>query len=274
LVIAAGSEIDFNVLDDEIMETAHYHSAARLIVDGEATIIEPKHAHSESSITTGTTGKGIGGARAARLMREASLAYDGAADRGYATSSTPNILMNDLEYDACVQIEGTQGYGLGLHAGYYPHSTSSNCRAIDFMAMAGLSPWSVDVKDLEIWIVFRTYPIRIAGNSGPMYMETSWEELSASTEGHIQPEYTTVTQKRRRVGEWDQELANEAMAANGFPSDNLHVALTFLDYVAPSCANKTELNTYGRDVLRHFEVLLGKRVELVGTGPNTVVDLR
>jgi len=142
------------------------------------------------------------------------------------------------------------------------------------MAMAGISPWSRLVEDLEIWIVFRTYPIRIAGNSGPMHKETTWDELNTRSQGRVQPEYTTVTKKERRVGEWDRALAVAAITANGAPSKNVHIALTFLDYLVPSVSDSTTLNQEAEQTLVTFENLLGQRIELVGTGPQTVVDRR
>src|SRR5262245_40999487 len=70
LVIGAGSEIDLTVLHDEIaaLEEAGYRVANRLYIDREATLLDPSHAEEETSIKTGTTGKGIGAARAARAL--------------------------------------------------------------------------------------------------------------------------------------------------------------------------------------------------------------
>ena len=274
LVIAAGSEIDYSVLDSEIQLTMKHKSASRLVVDEQATVIEKSHVEMEQSIGTGSTHKGIGAARAERLMRRATVAGETNADYGYMSANTADFVRDRLRAGDCVQIEGTQGYGLGLHSGYYPYTTSSNCRAVDFMAMAGISPWSDVVEDLEIWIVYRTYPIRIAGNSGPMYSETSWEALNEISNGHINPEFTTVTQKRRRVGQWDYDLARAALIGNGGPSPQVHVALTFLDYVNPNVADLNRLDPDGMASLDTYEELLAHDIDLVGTGPNSIADLR
>lgn len=274
LIISAGSEVEWAVLQSELELTAKHKSAERLTLDPQATVIDKRHQDAEDVLTAGSTKKGIGAARADRLMRMADLTGYHGHEHGFETQSTSPIMEDAMMGGDCVQIEGTQGYGLGLHAGYYPHCTSSDARAIDFLSMAGLSPWSEFVAELEIWVVFRTYPIRIAGNSGPMYREISWETLGKRTGGHVKEEFTTVTQKRRRVGEWDQGLAMRALWANGTPSPSVRVALTFADYVNPSLADVNEKTSELLNEVELYERYLNHEISLVGTGPNTVVDLR
>jgi adenylosuccinate synthase len=155
-----------------------------------------------------------------------------------------------------------------LHTRFYPQVTSSDCRAIDFLAMAGLSPWAEYVSGFEVWLVARTYPIRVAGNSGPLYRETDWRSLG------LAPEVTTVTNRIRRVGFWDQDLVAEAILANGGPAPNVNLALTMLDYLVPEIAGKTTLDSETAAILDRIQEELSVAVELVGTGPATVVDLR
>jgi adenylosuccinate synthase len=174
--------------------------------------------------------------------------------------------------DATAIVEGTQGYGLGLHAGRYPYCTSSDCRAIDFFAMAGINPWSKSVSTTEIWLVCRTYPIRVAGNSGELHNETDWETLAALSGGYIKPERTTVTKKIRRVGGWDPMLVAEAVAANGGP-DTVRIALTFLDYIDPSGANKNELTDKMEEYVLSVQREQGVSVAYAATGPNSGVWL-
>jgi len=296
LVIAAGSEIDPDVLYGEInqLEAAGIPVRDRLWIDPEATVITDDHKQAEAKLTgrIGSTAKGIGAARSDRLMRTAmtweewykSLPRDGDMDdMSINMVPTTPMLYSAFSSDKDVIIEGTQGFGLGLHAGEYPYCTSSDCRAIDFLAMTGLSPWAPNIE-LQVWPVFRTYPIRVAGNSGPMYRELTWEELATRTNGYIKPERTTVTKKIRRIGEWDATLAYRAMVANGWPSDRIHPVLTFVDYVFPELAD-----TDDRGVLDHHEGLwpflqrietdLGTmnhpaRLAAFTTGPDTLVPLR
>ena len=79
LVIAAGSEIDPPVLDAEItaLDSAGFNVSKRLLIDGSATVITDDHKHMEGNAALteriGSTGKGIGAARASRVMRQAVI---------------------------------------------------------------------------------------------------------------------------------------------------------------------------------------------------------
>jgi adenylosuccinate synthase len=242
LFIASGSEIDLEVLESEIsaLEKAGHSVIPRLWIDCEATMLEPEHISHEQNITLqerlGSTSKGIGAARADRLMRKAKLAREVLNDN-YLHPDTATELQSLHEKGGNILIEGTQGYGLGLHAGYYPYCTSNDCAAIDFVAACHIQPH----KPTDNWVVFRTFPIRVAGNSGPMFAELDWETLAARSGGHIQPERTTVTKKIRRIGEWDHMLAHDALLANGGTSyPKLHPVLTFVDYLDPDLAGATQ----------------------------------
>lgn len=280
LVIAAGSEIELAVLGEEIrlLENDGYSVTDRLIIDPQATILDGSHKLREADLTFGTTGKGIGAARSDRLLRKAALAEDFPVYRlpdgnnvGELLCDTAPLLNVLVSSGYDVLIEGTQGYGLGLHAGYYPHCTSGDCRAIDFLAQVGATP--KQAGEAEVWVVVRTHPIRIAGNSGPLVDETTWETVG------VPPEFTTVTKKMRRVGEWDAGLVAKAVRANG--GLDAKVALAFADYWWP------ELKGVGGEGLRaHESVVLGVAAKLLkleteigapirqlGTGPDSCIWL-
>lgn len=250
LFIAAGSEIDPEVLLDEIrrVTAAGYTLKGRFFVHPSCTIITERHRDQETASDlvgrVGSTGKGIGAARADRIMRTALTIED-----PRIKSAWPEIFdhielrrtENDIayalggDYPLAVVIEGTQGYGLGVHTASYPQTTSSDCRAIDFLAMAGVSPWDLaDTDNLRVWVVVRPYPIRVAGNSGELKGETSWDDLG------LKAERTTVTQKIRRVGAWDGDIVREAIQANG--KRNVILALAMVDQVVPALANMTDVN--------------------------------
>lgn len=269
LVIAAGSEIDTEVLFDEIytLERDGYSVSPRLLIDSEATLITDADKQAESAIKTGTTGKGIGGARAARALRKAKLARDDRALLAPYITDTQAWLRDRYWDGADIMIEGTQGHHLGSHAGYYPYCTSGDCRAVDFLAGCGLPP----ITPL-IFLVARTYPIRIAGNSGPLPHETTWEKVG------VPPEYTTVTRKMRRVGGWSSGWVRDAVRANQTLEENVRLVVTFYDYWHPELANKVELpdDGIGREVLKEVRLIqdaTGARVALIGTGPDTHIPL-
>lgn len=265
LAIAAGSEIDPEVLAKETFEldTAGYQVTDRLYVDPTATMIEQAHHTRESGMASNgsSTGKGVGAARADRIMRIA---------RTYAHGRevVSGLLKDHLRFGGTVLIEGTQGYGLGLHAGFYPKTTSADCRAVDFLAQAGLSPWDMCVTDTEVWVVARTRPIRISGDSGPLEGETSWHELG------LPEEYTTVTNRVRRVGAWNPGLVRDAIVANGGPGPNVRVALTFVDYEFPQMMGVEDSDQLPPEVgrwLQDREQEISSSIRLIGTGPRSWV---
>lgn len=279
LVIAAGSEIDPDVLyyEIELLETLGIPVRHRLLIDRNATIIEQRHIDAESSsdlnARTGSTNKGIGAARAARLMRQATIARDFEFEmelNGCVTDTAP--LLNNTHQP--VVIEGTQGYGLGLHTDNYPQTTSGDCRAIDLIAQTGMFPTAM--RPIHVWLVVRTYPIRVAGNSGGLLNELSWDQL-AEINPAIKPEYTTVTKKMRRVGEWDSQLVREAIAANGGNGSHMSICLMFADYIDDTISHLDRYADLDLPVLAKlaaYERDLGQQCAMYGTSPTTVIWTR
>ena len=286
LIIAEGSEIDLDVLRSEIREldAAGYDVSGRLWIDNMATIIEPHHIELESgsdiNARTGSTSKGIGAARADRLMRKAKTARDIDELIPYCTDTA--LLIRRAYYftdDTNIIVEGTQGYGLGLHTQYYPQTTSGNCRTVDLLAQIGFMPLNpLEKREIHTWLVFRTYPIRVAGNSGPLHNETTWSELNALSDGYIKEERTTVTKKVRRVGKWDDELARAAMIANGGAGPHLHPCLMFVDYLDSMLANETDIKVLQQphldsalNMIERMQQDIRAQFALFGTSPSTVM---
>lgn len=293
IVLGAGSEIDPKVLGSEILELedAGIPVVRRLAIDWQATVIEDRHREAETGglqsaalaeeigpsgslvQRIGSTGKGIGAARADRLMRGAKIIGDTPNDAwsgGGSVCDTAQLLRLHLRGGRDVLIEGTQGYGLGLHAGYYPYCTSSDCRVTDFLAMAGLHQWDGTVVP---WVVLRNEVIRVAGNSGPMLGETTWAEAG------LPEEETTVTRKVRRVGAWDLHLAGNAIIENGGPA--VRVAYTMADHLRPELAGVADSDRDEETIAAAIEEIqmriedIGASGQLawIGTGPDTGVWL-
>lgn len=281
LYIGPGSEIDPNVLLEEIIElnNAGHNLIGRLFVSAEATVLEEHHHQVETDLNLsgelGSTSKGIGAARAARVMRDAKRVRD---DDELCTSLVQlgvdiwsNLSLPSTPFTSDhrqVVIEGTQGYGLGLHAGFYPYCTSGDARAIDFLAQAGINPWDDSIYGLQVWVVVRPNPIRVAGNSGPLLGETTWEQLGLS------PEYTTVTKKVRRVGAWDPCLVRDAVEANGGPPA-VRLALTMVDHLFPGVyGNERTITDKGlymkvRELTERIHDEVGAPVRMITTGPSS-----
>lgn len=285
LLIAAGSEVDNAVLMCEIeaLQSAGYRINDRLFVDESATLLEQHHIDREQTMglrgRIGSTAKGIGAARASRIWRDARTVGQVGDRLGleFGTLDGAEFLRIELERGAHVVIEGTQGYGLGLHTKYYPTVTSGDCRAIDFLAQCGISPWASYIEELAVWVVARTYPIRVAGASGPLKDELSWQGLG------LPEERTTVTQNVRRVGDWDPELVKAAVLANGGGDGGgpVHLALTMVDYKIPEIKGTSNWDDLGMEEKEQLGKLINSvqtdvrtRVDLVGTGPTSLIDLR
>jgi adenylosuccinate synthase len=140
---------------------------------------------------------------------------------------TTLLMRQWLGAGARIIIEGTQGFGLSLYdGGYWPKATSRCTTAASALAESGLSPIDVD----NVVLVIRSFPIRVAGNSGPLPGETTWEEIASSLETELDlREYTTVTKNLRRVGLFDAELVRLAIASN----NPTIIVLKHMDYIGP-----------------------------------------
>lgn len=155
----------------------------RIYIDYRAGLHTDKHtdmsALSGRHHAMGATGKGCSEALMDRIRLRGS---HGVLFRDTPIASTFNLVDTEIllnrGYDQGAQIllEGTQGSGLDLYFGPYPYTTHKSCQAATWVQEAGLSP----ALDYEVVLVARTYPIRVAGNSGPMPNEIGWVHLANS----------------------------------------------------------------------------------------------
>ncbi len=238
LALCAGSYIDVEVLLQEIADAKI--DETRLAIDAEAVIItsECKAAEKASGLipAIGSTGSGTGAAVAARVQRKGiTFAKDIPTLHPYI-ADVAEVLRNSLNKEERIIIEGTQGFGLSpLHSRLFPKVTSRDTTAGAFVAEAGLSPLDVD----DIALVLRAFPIRVAGESGPLEHEISWDVITREG-NHSAPiyEYTTVTKKLRRVGRFDPEIVKRAIAIN----QPTKIFLNHVDYVSCNmCKDKSSL---------------------------------
>lgn len=281
VALAAKSIIDPRVLAAELAR----FPGREVFVDPAATVLEPYHCEIEGFDTKmhdiGSTRKGIGAARADRVRRQARTIRQWSNSGELSDQLSDQITMLGISQLASftiqrggdVLIEAAQGYGLGLHTDYYPYCTSDDCTAIDALAAAQISPWALRVPP-RVWMAVRPFPIRVAGTSGPLFSETSWDELG------LPEERTTVTNKVRRVGRWDPALARRAARANGVDSGTLRVGLLMADQVAPEVAGIAEADKFlaamrGDSAINEWIERVsndcGAPVGAVGTGPATMV---
>ncbi|WP_084484829.1 adenylosuccinate synthetase [Methylosinus sp. LW3] len=237
VVFPAGAYLDVDVLFQEI--AALDYPLDRIMISPKAQVVTEQHKawEDEAALVSsiGSTGSGVGAAVMALAARDAPNfplkavhALEHELLHPFLRDVDTSLTLNTrLELGQRIVIEGSQGFGLSLlDGGYWPKATARSTTAAAALAEAGVSPRYVD----DITMVLRSYPIRVAGDSGPLSGETTWAEIArrAGTELDLS-EYTTVTRKLRRVGEFDAALVRRALAANA-PH---RLVLNHLDYIGP-----------------------------------------
>jgi adenylosuccinate synthase len=266
-VIAAGSYLDLARLQSEIAQTRL--PSSRLKIDSHAVVITEQHRVSEHLVGLrdgiGSTLTGTGAAHLARLSRVGPIRFakDEPALAPYI-ADTRQYLRELLRARSRVVIEGTQGFGLSIfHGGSYPYATSRDTTAAGFLSEAGLSPMDVD----EVVLVIRAFPIRVPGNSGPLPLECTWDDVTASA-GSLSriEEITSVTKSIRRVANFSPEVVREAIAANS-PTT---IVLNHVDYWGGAVGASGILPGTVADRLATLEEEIGRRVDLIGTSGNAL----
>lgn len=291
LVIGPGALISPEIFLDEVDQLRAWRGElglglADILVDWRAHVIQDEQIAEEAATdlekrigsTSATAREGIGIAQADRVMRHARCArfidwWE------YAASVYPDVRQVDVparlaQDDRWVLLEGTQGTGLSLTTGEFPYVTSRNTTAAGLAADVGVGPSSVE----QTILVARTYPIRVAGNSGPFYAgscEIGWEDIGVDPDS----ERTTVTKKIRRVATFSLEQIIEAVRLNSATE----IALTFCDYVDSRIAGQssaaqgtwTSLSAYPdvEQMADAIEDATGIPVAYLGTGPASVIEL-
>jgi adenylosuccinate synthase len=273
MVLGPGAVISPEILDRELALATRFFPdmPTRVWIDERATILTTDDAEEEGHTDgilherIGSTGEGVGAARHKKLDRVLSRLTIARQMTLWAhpvnvVNTTPKM-RQWIENGHNVLLEGTQGYGLSMHLGHWPYVTTSNCTAQQMASDAGVP--RVD----EVIMVVRTYPIRVAGNSGPLAGEITWEDVSRRAGRNIS-ERTTVTKKVRRVGTFDVQQVLDAAFVNGATG----VVLTFGDYLGPHNEYVTELDRMTSEAREWVTALqsqlneIGLPILAVGTG--------
>ena len=269
-ILGAGTFIDVAVLFNEI--GLCNLPKERLLIDPNATVITEDDKQFEQIAglrsSVGSTLTGTGGALLRRIGREqtVTLAKDDERLKPFV-APVKAILRDRLARDERVIIEGTQGYGLSLlHSADFPFATSRDTTAGTFVAEAGLSPLDVD----EIVLVIRAFPIRVAGNSGPLPNEVTW---STVTKGSSSPtpleEFTSVTQVLRRVARFDCRVVRDAVMVNR-PTQ---IVLNHLDYIDASINESKVITSPVCDFISSVEAEIDARINFLGVDPYSLIAL-
>ncbi len=273
IVLGPGTLISVKQLLKEIADCEV--SIDRLRIDPQAMIIEEWDRKKERKLaaTIGSTRQGVGWATVRRILRctgdgpKPRLAST-VAELGSFIQPTIEILNRAFVKRQRVFLEGTQGTGLSLHHGNFPHVTSRDTTVAGCLAESGIPPARVR----RVLMVCRSYPIRVespeGNSSGPMKRELSWHDISNRSRIPLtelkKVERTTTTNRKRRVAEFDWEQLRRSASLN-CPTD---VVLTFADYIDIRNRKAQRFEQLTEETLRFVEEIQrvsGAPVSLIST---------
>lgn len=267
VLLGPGSVINPDLLMSEIEQYIGIDSIwPKIAIHEHAAVVTESHRAAESLYAKriGSTVKGVGEAVIEKIRRAPLGASNVAKDLLKGTPLESMVIGRDeyndiMDASKYIQVEGAQGFSLGINSGFYPYTTSRECTVSQILSDCGI-PYRFG--DINVWGAARTYPIRVAnrvneagkmvGWSGPGYHdqdELTWEEVG------VPPEYTTVTKLQRRVFEFSMQQIKDACRANSVDG----IFLNFVNYLK----SHSEIDALVKDIESETEV----PVLLLGYGP-------
>lgn len=251
VLVGPGSQMDWQLFLDEIQQCADLLKGKTILVHMNAAIITDAHRAEEQGPMTkiGSTKKGCGAAMIAKIrrnpddqntagaMREKLLGdgvFLGLLAKGVNLEIVGNDKYMEVVYAARrIQVEGAQGFSLGINNGFYPYVTSRECTPAQVCVDVNLPLAFMD----KVVATMRTYPIRVAnryneageqiGWSGPCYPDQ--KELDWKADLGMEAELTTVTKLPRRIFTFSYEQTKAALSVIR-PDE---VFLNFCNYMEP-----------------------------------------
>lgn len=265
-VLPAGSYINLSILKEE-MKIAGV-SNDRVLIDKNAVIISDEFIAAEKKLglcqSIGSTESGTGAAVIARIKRKKNTKLLARDFPELNACDTKKVLRDACDVGKKIIAEGTQGFGLSLlHAKDYPYVTSRDTSAAAILSECGLSPF--DVKNIVM--VIRSFPIRVSGESGKLPDEINWDiirEESGRTEDLT--EYTSCTNRIRRVARFDADVAVQSIICN---KPNI-IVLNHLDYVDYDVYSLNTVSEQCETFISKVETEIGQKISYFGTGPSTL----
>jgi adenylosuccinate synthase len=264
LMLGPGTAVDVDVLLEEVRTLGL--DRERLVVDPRAVLVRSADRALEAELmrTISSTGSGAGGALVKRMLRATNdLAEHSEPLRAFArVEPVTRQVQRHIDRGGDVIVEGTQGFGLSLLHGEYPYVTVRDTTASAFASEAGIAPRQVT----RVLVVFRTFPIRVGGNSGPLNGELTWDQVrDIGGAPQTFPEFTSVTKRLRRVGKFDWDLAARSVETNR-PTGIALMGLDRIDYAVSNQLARDLVSENVQDFVASVEARLGCPVEIAGTG--------
>lgn len=243
IMVAPGSALNLDNLLAEIRALPPhlfklvYERKIRIVVHEHAAVVLPRHQEVEEATMTGigSTKKGCGEAIINKIQRPSFVGkantVKAVMDMDYGPKGGIHDVyqflsivdqynwLSELASANLIQVEGAQGYSLGINSGMYPYTTSRECTVAQI-----LSDCCIPLQYYTCSIgAMRTFPIRVAnrydedgkqvGWSGPCYHDQ--EELCWQKDLNLEPELTTVTQLPRRIFSFSETQIRQAILQNG-----------------------------------------------------------
>lgn len=266
LVIPPGALIRREMILREMEET---NTTDRVMIDGHTAVITALEAEEEQknallSNEVGSTKQGVGAAESKRILRSLKLAKD-YPELSRFIADVPSEVINCIENDGRVQVEGSQGHFLSLYHGEYPYVTSRNTTSSGILNEVGIGPKYVD----NIIVIFKSFITRVGG--GPLNAELRPEEAKALG----MAEYGTVTGRQRRVAPFDADLAKSVVKI----SSANQVAITKMDTLfkgSTGVRRYEDLPGEAKVWIEDIEQKLRVPITLIGTGADAsdMIDRR
>lgn len=280
LILGAGCFIEKKLLLEEIemIESAGYKIRDRLYLDYRANYVMPEDFLSEdkNNLTKkiGSTSEGAGASLIRKIWRKDKPTR--VVDDSWAGENGLNVFdsiswMNSG--DMRILVEGCQGTLLSVHTSpYYPFCTSRECTVAGIISEAGISPFDV----VEVHGVFRTYPIRVGGNSGDTGgKELSWEDIrNLSQNPDLKPETTTVTGRERRIFEFSDFDFQHSIWLNK-PTKYYLAFMDYVNHIDYGVDRWDNLSARSRTWICSLEKRFDIKIGWVSTGekPHHIIDL-
>jgi adenylosuccinate synthase len=176
---------------------------------------------------------------------------------------TVEIKNRMIDNNQNIMLEGTQGSVLSIHHGVPFKTTSRDTNCSAWCADAGISALAVR----DVYGVTRTFPIRVAGDSGPLGAEVTWDEITKFAESPTPIiEQTSATKRVRRCFLLDEKILRRSLDLNR-PTK---LMLSFVDYLHYSDYGKSSwdnLSQKTRDWITTLESKMGIFFNYLSTGP-------
>lgn len=223
--LSAGAVIDIDILHDEVKRypgmLVHVHTNAAVLTDEDKA-----SEHSGTVAMVAGTRSGTGAAIARKVLRDPNAVWGNGGRSWKEVGTYVDEAINAADYRYFMEV--SQGFSLGINTPFmYPKVTSRECTVMQGIADSRIAPRHVQRTYMSV----RTFPIRVGNvdghSSGGWYRdqtEIQWEDIG------VEPELTTVTQRKRRIATFSAIQFVHAMKAN----DPTHVFMNFMNYLDPS----------------------------------------